>query len=71
MSGALTELTPTRRFPKILGLGPKLTVPGTGISDMSHTVHPASHMYPPPSCKAAGDYSRVVRVSSHTVSLRY
>jgi hypothetical protein len=64
-SGAPTELTPTRRF----GLGSKLTVSGTRLSDMPHTVYPASHMYPPPGCKAADDYSRVVRKSSRTVSL--
>jgi hypothetical protein len=70
-SGAPTELTLTRRFPKILGLGSNHTVPGTRISGMPHTEHPASHMYPPPDCKVAGDYSRVVIVSSHTDSLRY
>jgi hypothetical protein len=70
-SGAPTELTPTRQFPKILGLGANLTVPGTRLSGRSHPVHPASHMYPPPGCKAVGDSSRVVIVSSRTVSLRY
>jgi hypothetical protein len=70
-SGSPTELTPTRRFPKILGLGSNPTVPGTRLSDMSHPVHPASHMYPPPGFKGVGDYSRVVIVSSRPVSLRY
>jgi hypothetical protein len=68
--GCPTRTTNTR-FPKVLGWGSNLTVSGTRLSGIPHTVHPASHMYPSPGYKAAGDYSRLVIVSSRTVSLRY
>jgi hypothetical protein len=63
--------TTTRRFPKVLGLGSNLTVLGTRPSGIPREAPSFTHVPPPQVASGVGDYSRLVIVSSRTVSLRY